>query len=349
MLIFALQSNVSMKNILVTGGAGYIGSHTVIQLIEKGYNPIILDNFINSDAAVLPRIERLSGVKPTVYNVDLNDAALLEQALSNEKIDAIIHFAAFKAVGESVEFPLKYYKNNVQSLVNILEWAQTNEVKHFIFSSSCTVYGEPTDGSTVNEQSFAEKANSPYGTTKVIGEQLLRELKKSDSSFNCLSLRYFNPIGAHPSGMIGEWPIGRPNNLVPYITQTAIGVQKELTVYGNDYPTLDGTCVRDYVHVVDLANAHVLGLEYLNKQVHQEVEFINIGTGKGTSVLEIIAAFERIANTKLNWKFGPKRMGDVPAIYAEVHKAHSDLGWQAAFTFEDAIADAWRWEQNIRQ
>lgn len=349
MLIFALQSNVNMKNILVTGGAGYIGSHTVIQLIEKGYNPIILDNFINSDAAVLPRIERLCGVKPTVYNVDLNDAALVEQTLAGEKIDAIIHFAAFKAVGESVEFPLKYYKNNVQSLVNILEWAQKNKVHNFIFSSSCTVYGEPKNSNEVHEDSYAEKATSPYGTTKVVGEQLLRELKKSAPELNILSLRYFNPIGAHPTGIIGEWPIGRPNNLVPYITQTAIGVQKELTVYGNDYPTADGTCVRDYVHVVDLADAHVLGLNYLDQKLYDEVEFINIGTGEGTSVLEIISTFQRISNVEVNWKFGPKRLGDVPAIYAKVEKAHTHLGWKANFTIEDAIAHAWQWEQNIRQ
>jgi len=349
MRIFALQSNAKMKNILVTGGAGYIGSHTVVQLIEKGYNPIILDSFINSDPAILPRIEQLSGIKPTFYQVDLNDATQLENALKNEKIDAIIHFAAFKAVGESVQFPLKYYKNNVQSLVTILEWALTNNVNNFIFSSSCTVYGEPQEGNEVEENSFAEKAKSPYGTTKVIGEQLLRELKFSNPEMNILSLRYFNPIGAHPTGIIGEWPIGKPNNLVPYITQTAIGVQNELTVYGDDYPTADGTCVRDYVHVVDLADAHVLGLDYLNKKQYDEVEFINVGTGTGTSVLEIINTFEHISDVKLNWKFGPKRYGDVPAIYAKVQKAYTHLGWKAKYTMENAIADAWRWEQNIRQ
>lgn len=337
-----------MKKILVTGGAGYIGSHTVVQLIENGYTPIIVDDFRNSQEVVIDHIEEITKQKILCLSVDICDKSKLDEALKDLSIDGIIHFAAYKAVGESVEKPLMYYQNNIGGLVTILEWAIANNVSNFIFSSSCTVYGEPDGMKEVSENTASGIANSPYGQTKVIGEQILKDVKRSGVSLNILALRYFNPIGAHPSGLIGELPIGKPNNLLPFITQTAAGLHKEITVFGNDYPTPDGTCIRDYIHVVNLADAHVKGISFLEKKNPKEVEFINVGTGKGTSVLEMIQIFEEVTTKKLNWKFGPRRDGDVVEIYANADKSKNSLGWEANLTIKDAIKDAWNWEKTIR-
>lgn len=338
-----------MKNILVTGGAGYIGSHTVVQLIEQGYNPIILDDFRNSEKTVLENLEIITGRKIQYFSIDICDKSKVESSLKGLTIDGVIHFAAYKAVGESVQQPLMYYQNNVSGLVSILEWSVENNVKNFIFSSSCTVYGEPKALKEVTEETPSGIANSPYGQTKVIGEQILNDLKKSGAKMSILALRYFNPIGAHPSGLIGELPVGKPNNLLPFITQTAIGIYPELTVFGNDYPTNDGTCIRDYIHVVDLADAHVKGLNFLTNSTPSEVEFINIGTGTGTSILEMIQTFEAETGQKLNWKFGPKRAGDVVEIYANAKKSKEVLGWTPKFSVKDAVKDAWNWEVKLRQ
>lgn len=337
-----------MKKILVTGGAGYIGSHTVVKLIENGYTPIIIDDFRNSQESVIDRIEKITQQKVRYLSVDICDKSKLNEALKDVSIYGIIHFAAYKAVGESVEKPLMYYQNNIGGMINILDWAIANKVSNFIFSSSCTVYGEPEGIKEVSENTTSGIANSPYGQTKVIGEQLLKDLKKSGVALNILALRYFNPIGAHPSGLIGELPIGKPNNLLPFITQTAVGLHKEITVFGNDYPTPDGTCIRDYIHVVDLADAHVKGISFLESKQPNEVEFINVGTGKGTSVLEMIQTFEEVTTKKVNWKFGPRRDGDVVEIYANADKSKNSLGWKANFSIKDAIKDAWNWEKTIR-
>ncbi len=338
-----------MKKILVTGGAGYIGSHTVVQLIEKGYEPIILDDFRNSSMDVINNLETITGKKISIYSIDCCDAKALEENLADENIDSVIHFAAYKAVGESVEKPLMYYHNNVEGLVNILDWSVKNQVKNFIFSSSCTVYGEPKSQKEVTEDTPTMLANSPYGQTKVIGEQILKDLKNSGISMNVLALRYFNPIGAHASGLIGELPVGRPNNLLPFITQTAVGKFPELTVFGNDYPTPDGTCIRDFIHVVDLADAHVKGIDFLEQTQPTEVEFINVGTGKGSSVLELINTFEEVANMSLPWKFGPRRAGDVVEIFANARKSKEQLKWQAKYTIKDAVKDAWNWELQLKK
>lgn len=338
-----------MKNILVTGGAGYIGSHTVVQLIEKGYTPIIVDDFRNSQKSVLENLEKITGTKIPCFSFDICDKKLLNEQLNGQQIDGIIHFAAYKAVGESTEQPLMYYHNNIQGLINVLEWAAEHHVKQFIFSSSCTVYGEPKGIKEVTEETESGNANSPYGQTKVIGEQILKDFKKSGANLSILALRYFNPIGAHPSGLIGELPVGKPNNLLPFITQTAIGKLSELTVFGNDYPTSDGTCIRDYIHVTDLADAHVKGLEFLNTSHPPEVEFINIGTGKGTSVLEMIETFESVSGEKLAWKFGPRRAGDVVEIYANALKSKKQLKWEAQLSIRDAVRDAWNWEQQLKK
>lgn len=338
-----------MKNILVTGGAGYIGSHTVVQLIEKGYAPIIMDDFRNSRETVVGELEAITGKKIPVITVDICNKKEVASSLEGIRIDGVIHFAACKAVGESVTNPLMYYRNNIESLINILDWSVQNQVADFIFSSSCTVYGESEGVKEVTEETKAGIVRSPYGQTKIIGEQILRDLKKSGAALNILALRYFNPIGAHPSGLIGELPIGKPNNLLPFITQTAVGIQQELTVFGSDYPTPDGTCIRDYIHVMDIADAHVQGLNFLEKTKLQDAEFINIGTGQGTSVLELIRTFEKISGQPLNWKFGEKRPGDVAEIYANPAKSKSLLNWSAKYTTEDAVADAWKWELNIRK
>jgi UDP-glucose 4-epimerase len=337
-----------IRNILVTGGAGFIGSHTVVELIKKGFNPVIVDDFRNSDAKVLKGIKAIVGQQPIMRVVDVTNKGQLKAVFEEFKFSGIIHFAAYKAVGESVAKPLAYYRNNIDGLLNCLELAEEFKVLNFVFSSSCTVYGEPKGTKIVTETSETQEANSPYGATKQMCERIISDVHKSGSAMRMLNLRYFNPVGAHPSGNIGELPMGRPNNLIPYITQTAAGLLNELTVYGNDYNTNDGTCVRDYIHVVDLAEAHIKGYEWLNNLSEPKTETINVGTGNGSSVLEIIHTFEKVSNQSLNWKFGPRREGDVEEIFADTSKAQELIGWNADRTIEDAIADAWNWEKKRR-
>lgn len=332
------------KNILVTGGAGYIGSHTVVALIESGYQPIIVDDFRNSERDVIDRLERITKSKVPFYAIDICDKELLNATLKGIQFDGVIHFAAYKAVGDSVVEPLKYYQNNIVGLINIIDWCQLNNVSNFVFSSSCTVYGEPKDGSVVDENVEIGKSASPYGNTKIMGEQILQDVYQSKSDIKILGLRYFNPVGAHSSGLIGELPIGKPTNLLPFVTQTGMGIQKELVIFGKDYQTEDGTCLRDFIHVSDVALAHVSALDYLISKKEGLIEFVNIGTGNGSSMLEVIETFERISGRKLNWRFGPKRPGDVVAIFANPKKAKELLNWSSIYTLEDAIRDAWNWE-----
>lgn len=337
-----------MKKILVTGGTGYIGAHTLVDLIEQGYEVISADNFSRSDARMLNGIEAITGKKVTNYAIDLcslpDTRTLFEE---NKDIVGIIHFAAYKAVGESVEQPLLYFENNIQSLLNLLRCVQEYRIPYFVFSSSCTVYGEP-DQIPVTEQTPLKSAASPYGLTKQIGEQLLQDFVKA-TDCSALLLRYFNPAGAHPSAQIGELPIGTPQNLVPAITQSAMGVIDALTVHGTDYPTRDGSCVRDYIHVCDLARAHTQALQLLEKEnkIHS-CEAINLGSGSGTTVLEAIRAFEKATGRTLEWKAGPRRPGDVMAIYANKEKATSRLGWHPAYDIEAIMGTAWSWEQRYR-
>jgi len=328
--------------ILVTGGVGYIGSHTVVELINEGYEPVIIDNFSNSNAEMLKRLESLTGKSLLFHEGDCCDIAFLKQVFRAHTFEGVIHFAAFKAVGESVENPIKYYENNLGSLVSILKTMQEFGVKQFVFSSSCTVYGNPENSKCVYETTPLGVPNSPYGWTKFMGEQIVKDIVASNK-IKAVLLRYFNPIGAHSSGMIGEFPQGTPNNIVPYITQTMVGIRESLTVFGSDYETPDGTCIRDYIHVVDLAKAHILALSHTS-EINPEI--FNLGTGTGTSVLELIQAFEEVTNKKLNWNFGPRRAGDVTEIYANTEKAASELGWNSKYNVKDALADAWRWEQN---
>ncbi len=337
------------KYVLVTGGAGYIGSHTVVELVDNGFTPVIVDDLRNSDRRVLDGLEKMIGDQFEIHTIDVCDRIALQNVFETYDFSGVIHFAAFKAVDESVNEPLKYYRNNLVGLMNVLELTVEYNVPSFVFSSSCTVYGEPEDTPVVDEQTPVGEQSSPYGRTKHIGELMLQDLAKTGSGPKMLLLRYFNPVGAHPSGNIGELPIGTPGNLFPVVTQTGAGVRKELTVFGNDYHTNDGTCVRDFIHVCDVAEAHVSGLNWLLSQHESTCEVVNLGTGRGTSVLEIIHTFEKQFDTKLNWKFGPRRIGDVPEIYADVNKASELLKWQAKRTIEDAIRDAWNWEQRIRK
>ncbi|HVX58899.1 MAG TPA: UDP-glucose 4-epimerase GalE [Candidatus Saccharimonadales bacterium] len=334
-----------MKNVLVTGGAGFIGSHTVVELASAGYRPVILDNFSNSDPSVIEKLESIIGSKISTYKGNFQDSKLLANIFSVEKIDGIIHFAAYKAVGESVEKPLEYYDNNVSGLISLLEFLRSRKISAFIFSSSCTVYGEP-DKLPIKEDAPVKPAESPYGATKQMGEIILRDTTRS-GGLRSMALRYFNPIGAHPSAEIGELPRGVPANLVPFITQAAAGLRDELTVFGDDYPTPDGTCIRDYIHVVDLAQAHIKALEYVAAQPGHFYDVCNIGTGIGTSVLETIKTFEKITGQKVPYKIGPRRAGDVVAAYASVDKANKLLGWKAEKTLADALSDAWRWQQAL--
>lgn len=340
------------KNILVTGGAGYIGSHTVLELIKSGYNPVILDDFRNANDIIVSQLEKLCGQPLTFIRTECQDVPALRTLFQQYDFLGVIHFAADKAVGESVVDPLKYYDNNLNSLIVILRMMEEHGVRSLVFSSSSAVYGSMLSdhkGSEVNitEDTEELKPGSPYGYTKLVCEHIIKDWIASVQGYKAVLLRYFNPIGADVSGEIGEFPQGIPNNLLPYITQTAKGIREELTVFGNDYETEDGTCVRDYIHVTDLAKAHVASLDWLNRQEGTIVDAFNIGTGKGTSVLEIIEAFQRVVDAPLNWKFGPKRPGDVPVIYANASKSEKILGWKAEKTIEDAIKDAWRWETNL--
>ena len=338
-----------MSKILVTGGCGYIGSHTIVDLVENGYDVISVDNNSRSNPRILEGVEKITGKKIKNYKVDLcnfDDTFAIFQ--ENEDIIGIIHFAAFKAVGESVELPLMYFENNLTSLINLLKCVQEFEIPYFVFSSSCTVYGNP-DQIPVTEFTPPKPAESPYGYTKQMGEQIINEFAKSVST-KCVLLRYFNPVGAHPTALIGELPIGKPANLIPAITQTAIGKLPQLKVYGNDYPTRDGSCIRDFVHVSDIAHAHTLAMDYLvaHKQI-KKCEVFNLGTGNGVTVLEAIHAFEKATGVKLNYVIAPRRPGDVIAIYANNDYARNQLGWTPKYSLEDMMNTAWKWEQKIRQ
>jgi UDP-glucose 4-epimerase len=336
------------KKVLVTGGAGYIGSHTVVELVKSGYDPIILDDYRNSDSSVLKRLSQLIGHEPMHVVCDVCDQNRIEEIVETYSISGVIHFAAYKAVGESVENPLKYYSNNIAGLVSVLSVLKKRPEIPFVFSSSCTVYGEPMGLKEVNENTAKSIPTSPYGYTKWLGEQIIDDLFISNKQLRMMSLRYFNPIGAHESALIGELPVGKPNNLLPFITQTAADIHEKLVIFGKDYPTTDGTCVRDYIHVVDLAEAHVKAMDYLLSIEEGCHEIVNVGTGKGTSVLELVRAFEKENNMELNYVFGPKRSGDVIEIYANVDYAFSLLGWRSSRNIKDAVRDAWKWEKSIR-
>lgn len=334
--------------ILVTGGLGFIGSHTVVELQNEGFEVVAIDNLSNSSIEVLDGIEKITGKKPIFEKIDLREKSAVQNFFKkHQDIIGVIHFAASKAVGESVENPLLYYENNINSLVYLLQELANLPQANFIFSSSCTVYGQ-AEKMPITEDASVQPANSPYGNTKQIGEEIINDVAKV-TNINAVLLRYFNPIGAHLSAEIGELPIGIPQNLVPFITQTAYGLRKELSVYGNDYPTPDGTCIRDYIHVVDLAKAHVVALQrLLNNQNLEKVETFNLGTGKGSSVLEVITAFEKVSGQKLPYKIVGRREGDVISAYANTDKANKVLGWEAAFSLEDALASAWKWEKKVR-
>ncbi|WP_432412710.1 UDP-glucose 4-epimerase GalE [Rasiella sp. SM2506] len=337
-----------MKKILVTGGLGYIGSHTVVALQEAGYEVFIIDNLSNTSIDVLQGITEITNTPPKFERLDLrikNDVVAFFQKHTN--MDGIIHFAASKAVGESVENPLLYYENNINSLVYLLQECKAHNISNFIFSSSCTVYGEP-DTLPIDEGAPIKQATSPYGNTKQISEEILKDVCHV-SNLNAIALRYFNPIGAHASALIGELPVGVPQNLVPFITQTAAGVRKELSVFGDDYDTPDGSCIRDYIHVVDLARAHVKAVERLIKAENSaKFRVFNIGTGKGNSVLEVIAAFEEVTGEKLNYKIVDRRPGDVVAVFADTKKANEELGWKAAHDLKEGLASSWKWEKKVR-
>jgi UDP-glucose 4-epimerase len=337
-----------MDKILVTGGCGYIGSHTLLDLIENGFEPVCVDNNSRSTPALLEGIKKVTGVTVKNYKLDLcnfDDTYAVFQ--ENTDIKGIIHFAAFKAVGESVEKPLLYFENNLCSLINILKCAKEFGVPHFIFSSSCTVYGSP-DQIPVTEQTPQKPAESPYGATKQMGEEIVKEITKHGQMQGIL-LRYFNPVGAHPSGVIGELPLGKPQNLVPAITQTAIGKLPQMVVHGDDYPTRDGSNIRDYVHVCDIAHAHILALQYLmNEKNALPCEVFNLGTGNGITVLEVIGSFEKVSGVKLNYKIGPRRPGDVVAIYANNSLAKEALLWEPKFSLDEMMLTAWKWELKLK-
>lgn len=331
--------------ILVTGGAGYIGSHTAWELVQSGYEPVLIDNFSKSDTTLLDGLEKLMGRKPLFYQGDCVDIGFLKHLFSLHQFKAVIHFAAYKAVGESVQFPIKYYQNNINSLLSLLDVMEQERVFNLIFSSSCTVYGQPKTIPVAENAPF-QKAESPYGATKQLCEHILEDTPKQN--FRIISLRYFNPIGAHPTSLLGELPIGVPGNLVPFVTQTAIGKREKLVVFGNDYNTPDGSNIRDFIHIVDLAKAHVSALTHLlAKTDGPAYDFFNLGTGQGNSVLEVIRVFEQVNNVKLNFEVGPRRSGDVEKTYADVTKARTVLGWKAELTLEDALRDAWNWEKKL--
>lgn len=336
--------------ILVTGGMGYIGSHTTVELINQGYEVVIIDNLSNSQAFILDRIEQITEVRPKFYEFDLLDEKKLDDFFAeNNDLKGIIHFAAAKAVGESVEKPLHYYRNNLVTMVNILEGMKKHNIQNFVFSSSCTVYGQP-DELPVTENAPIKPAESPYGYTKQVNESILKDTIASGAKINGIALRYFNPIGAHSSGLIGELPIGVPANLMPFITQTAYGIREQLSVFGDDYDTPDGSCIRDYIHVVDLAKAHIVAIErMINGKNKDKYEMFNIGTGNGFSVFEVIKSFEKTSALKLNYKVAPRRAGDIVQIWADTTIGNNVLGWKAEKTLDEMTLSAWKWEQNYRK
>lgn len=345
-----LDSNtaVKMKNILVTGGTGFIGSHTVLALHEAGFNPILLDNLSNSEIDVLDALEQISGKRFVFFEGDCRDKTIYTKIHQEYPFESVIHFAAFKAVGESVEKPLMYFDNNLNSSIVLMDAMLNLGVQNIIFSSSCTVYGNP-DNPMVTEETPLIHPESPYGYTKLVCEQMIDQVVNLNKKFSAVLLRYFNPIGAHESGLIGEKPVGVPNNLVPYITQTAIGKRACLSVFGNDYNTRDGSCIRDFIHVCDVADAHVAALKYVENKDAGQVFRFNVGTGRGTSVLELIKAFEESTGVSLNWKFADRRPGDVVEIFANTTLANKELNWFTKRNIHDAMRDAWNWEQNIKE
>jgi len=335
-----------MAIILVTGGLGYIGSHTVVELVNAGFEPVIVDNLSNSHLDILDQLSKIIGFKPAFYQFDICDEEKLKEfAAAEPDLEGLIHFAAFKAVGESVNDPLKYYHNNLLSLVNLLRVYRGKTI-NFVFSSSCTVYGQP-DELPVTENAPVKPAQSPYGNTKQIAEEILKDSVASGDAKKVISLRYFNPVGAHESALIGELPIGVPQNLVPFITQTAIGKRAKITVFGNDYHTKDGSCVRDYIHVVDLAKAHVAALRLMEGDTFAGYDVFNLGTGNGSTVLEVINAFERATGVKLNYEIGPRRSGDVEQVWGDVTKSAKQLHWRAQIGLDTMMSSAWAWEQYL--
>ena len=335
-----------MMKIIVTGGAGYIGSHTVVELFNSGYEPIIVDNFSNSEKSVMDRLQEIIDVRVKLYEGDCTDKAFMRDVFTIENPDGAIHFAASKAVGESVENPLKYYYNNLASLIVLLDNMIQFGTKNLVFSSSCTVYGAPSK-LPVTEKSPIKEAESPYGYTKQVAEKIIEDTVLSAEALSAVALRYFNPIGAHPSAKIGELPLGKPNNLIPFVTQTAAGIRDELVVFGNDYNTPDGSNIRDYIHVVDLAKAHVKTLEYIQRHDHL-FDAINIGTGNGNSVLEVLETFKKVTGQKLPYHVGGRRAGDVEKVFASVDKSKKLLDWEAELTLEDALRDAWNWQLTLK-
>ncbi|HAM99991.1 MAG TPA: UDP-glucose 4-epimerase GalE [Marinilabiliales bacterium] len=335
--------------IVVTGGTGYIGSHTTVELIQQGYEVLIIDNLSNSEAFIVDRIEQISGVRPSFFEFDLLDQEKMDAFFNqNKDIQGVIHFAAAKAVGESVQIPLHYYRNNLVTMINLLEAMKKHQVVNFVFSSSCTVYGQP-DQLPVTENAPVKPAESPYGYTKQVNEAILNDTIKSGANIKGIALRYFNPIGAHHSGLIGELPRGVPNNLMPFITQTAYGIREQLRVFGSDYSTPDGSCIRDYIHVVDLAKAHIVAIERLIKGTNKSnYEMFNIGTGNGFSVFEVIQSFERSTGKKLNYKVVDRRPGDIEQIWADTTIGNKELGWKAEKTLDEMTLSAWQWELNYR-
>ena len=339
------------QTILVTGGTGFIGSHTTVELQQAGYKVVIVDNLSNSKKEVVDGIEKITGVRPAFEQVDCCDLKALEGVFEKyPDIQGIIHFAASKAVGESVEKPLLYYRNNINSLINLLELMPKHHVKGIIFSSSCTVYGQPSEENLpVTEKAPIQKALSPYGNTKQINEEIIQDFIHSGADIKSIILRYFNPIGAHPSALIGELPNGVPMNLIPFVTQTAIGIRKELKIFGHDYNTPDGTCIRDYIYVVDLAKAHVAAMARVLDQETDRVEVFNLGTGRGLSTLEVVEGFEKATGVKLNWTYAPRREGDIEKVWGNVDKANKVLGWKADTPVEDVLASAWKWQKKLRE
>lgn len=340
-----------MARILVTGGTGYIGSHTVVELMQQGYDVVIVDNLSNSTMEVLDGITAITGLRPAFEQVDCNDIAAMDDVLNRySDIEAAIHFAASKAVGESVEQPLLYYRNNLMSLVTLLEQMKKHGVHNIVFSSSCTVYGQPTaDHLPVDETAPIQVALSPYGNTKQINEEIIRDEAHADDALHATILRYFNPIGAHPSAMIGELPNGVPNNLLPFVTQTAAGLRQQLRVYGNDYNTPDGSCIRDYIYVVDLAKAHVKAVErMLTGKAEEQVEVFNLGTGRGLSVMEIVNTFMQVTGVKVPYEIVGRREGDIEQVWAKPDKANNVLGWKADTPIEEVLLSAWNWEKKLR-
>ena len=339
------------QTILVTGGTGFIGSHTTVELINAGYKVVIVDNLSNSKADVIDGIEQITGVRPAFEEVDCCDLQGMDKVFSKyPDIEGIIHFAASKAVGESVEKPLLYYRNNFVSLINLLDLMPKHGVKGIIFSSSCTVYGQPDpENLPVTEDAPIKPAESPYGNTKQVNEEIIHDDINSGAPIKAILLRYFNPIGSHPTAIIGEMPNGVPMNLIPYVTQTAMGIREQLKVFGNDYDTPDGTCIRDYIYVVDLAKAHVKAMQRVLDTDSEKLEVFNIGTGKGVSTKEIVDAFEKSTGVKLNWAFAPRRAGDIEKVWANPDKANNVLGWKAETSLEDTLKSAWNWQVKLRE